>query len=148
MSANLSSGSVAETRSGRCWRSTLWQWLQPRAQNQIGGVGAHERFCVPVQVGEVLDIVQDEADSGLSAKHVCKLLVRVVALARRREGGGLKEQRALVESPVFESLLQLAEERVLSFSAKVRPLPASDRRTRRTVYSGLAGLATNARYKR
>lgn len=76
---------------------------------------------MPVQVGEVLDIVQDEADSGLSAKHVCKLLVRVAALARRREGGGRKEQRALVESPVFESLLQLAEERVLSFSAKVRP---------------------------
>ncbi|KAK9839541.1 hypothetical protein WJX81_008467 [Elliptochloris bilobata] len=80
----------------------------------------HEEIYACSEVGEVLDIVQDEAGSGLSAKHVCKLLVRVAALARRREGGGPREQQALVADPVFDSLLQLVEKRAFSFTAKAR----------------------------
>jgi len=79
----------------------------------------HEELYACTEVAEVLDIVEDEASTGLSAKHVCKLLVRAAALARRRDGGGPEEQRALVEHPMFALLLTLAEERAASFSAKV-----------------------------
>ncbi len=79
----------------------------------------HEELYACTEVAEVLDIVEDEASTGLSARHVCKLLVRAAALARRRDGGGPEEQRALVEHPMFALLLTLAEECAASFSAKV-----------------------------
>ena len=82
------------------------------------------------EVGEVLDIVQDEADTGLPARQVCRLLVRVAALARRRKSGGPRELQALAADPVFDQLLQLVEERVFSFTAKARCTPCSAVRLR------------------
>ena len=72
------------------------------------------------EVGEVLDIVQDEADTGLPPRQVCRLLVRVAALARRRKASGPRELQALAADPAFDQLLQLVEERVYSFTAKAR----------------------------
>lgn len=75
------------------------------------------------EVGEVLDIVQDEADTGLPPRQVCRLLVRVAALARQRKCSGPRELQALAADPAFDQLLQLVEERVYSFTAKARWMP-------------------------